>query len=525
MTELPPNRIPRRTVLRAMGVGGLVLSPLVAACSGAGTGGAAISAPSNAGKKIKKGGGLRIGMSGGSTLSTLDPHIQADVMSVYPETLLFDQLTVMNPDFRLTNVLAEHFAPNVDGSEWTVTLRKGVTWHDGKPLTAEDVAFSFTRVLSLKVGTTAAGQISMIKSTRAKDASTVVFTLDRPCGWFDIAVGDTTQLGIVPVGFDPAKPVGTGPFVYKSWTAGVGAQFDRNPNYWGQVAYVDSLLISNINDQNARFNALLSDQIDIAAGVTTAQAAQVSSHPGLALYRSQSGALAPITMRTDTGPLADVRLRQAIKLCIDREQVLRVANGGFGRVGNDLYGIFDPDYDHTLKRTQDIDAATKLVQAAGKTGESLTLVTSEGAGMVEVCQVLAANAAKIGLDITVKVVDPATLWGPNYLSWDFAVDLYSAMSILTTSAVADGPYATTNSSHWNDPEYEALWHKASAALDPDERSGYLKQMQQILFDKGGWIIPAYGTTTGAYKADIGGLRNDLTGLGLSRNFNLVGFVE
>jgi len=527
----PPARIPRRTLLR-MGLGGLALTPIIAACSGASTtgtlgtstSGAAATGASASAKSIKKGGALRLGMSGGSAASSLDPQVQPDEMSAYPALMIFDQLTAMNPQFELVYNLAEEFSHNADGTVWTAKLRSGVTWHDGKPFTAADVAYSFNRVINPKTGATSGPQLAMIQSVEKVDALTAKFNLNQPCGWLDIAVGDSGALAVVPAGFNPAKPVGTGPFTYAGWVAGVSANFNRNPNYWGQVPYVDSVALSNIQDDSARFNALLSDQIDLCANLTPAQIAQLNANLGYSLYNSPSGGFAMISMRTDTGPLADNRIRQAIKLCLDRNQINVASNGGYGQLGSDLYGIEDPAYDHSLVRKQDIAAATKLVEQSGKKGETLTLIASNIAGgVISMCQVVAQNIQAIGLNVNVKTVDPATLFGPNYLSWDFSVDIYPATTILTTSAIGDGPVAGLNETHWHDKEYDNLWYKASQEFDPTVRAGYLHQMQEIIFNSGGWLIPTFANVTGAYK-NLAGLQNDVTGFGLTRNLNYVGFT-
>ena len=516
--------IPRRTLLKAFGASAAV-TPLLAACGGATTSAPVPTTGAGSSGKPRKGGQLVLGFGGGGANSSMDVHVQQDTMEGFADFMLADQLTRMNPSFEVENVLAQELDHNADGTQWTIRVKDGVQFHNGKTLTADDVIYTFNRILNPKTGATAAGTVAMIKAMSKVDARTVKFELSRPTAWFDLAVGDGGATGIVPVGFDPRNPVGTGPFKYKSWQPGVSGVFTRWDNYFGQVAYLDSVNGLCLNDQNARYNAFISGQLNAIAGVGTAQAAQLRSKSGFTLYNSPTGGFNPITMRTDSGPLADVRIRQALRLCLDRDQVVASAYGGFAKTTSDLYSPYDPDYDKALKRSQNLAQAEALVNQAGKKGLSLTLVASEvNPGVVEACQVLAVSAAQVGINIQVKQVDTATLFGPNYLQWDFAIDSYPALTYLTTASLNDAPGSSINATHFSDPEYSALWYKASAEFDAAKRKGYITQMQQILFDRGGWLIPAFPNTVGAYQSTLAGFSNDLTGFGMFRGLNLVGYA-
>jgi peptide/nickel transport system substrate-binding protein len=515
--------IPRRTLLKAFGLSAAAV-PLLAACGGASAMQAATTGGRSSGQP-RNGGQLLLGFSGGGANSSMDVHVQQDTMETFADFMLVDQLTRMDPAFELQNVLAEELDHNADGTEWTVRIKPGVEFHNGKTLSAEDVIFTFNRILNPKTGATAAGTVAMIQAMSQVDARTVRFELSRPTAWFDIAIGDGGATGIVPVGFNPADPVGTGPFKYESWQPGVVGVFTRWDNYWGQVAYLDSVRGLCINDQDALFNALIAGQVNTMVGLQAAQADQLQSEQGFVIYNSLTGAFNPITMRTDTGPLADVRIRQALRLCLDRDQVVESAYGGYAKPTSDLYSPYDPDYDKALQRTENLAQATALVRQAGKEGLSLTLVAAEvNPGIVEACQVLSVCAAKIGINIQVRQVDTATLFGPNYLQWDFAIDSYPALRYLTTASLNDAPGASINATHFSDPEYSALWYEASAEFDAAKRKDYITQMQQILFDRGGWIIPGFYNQVGAYKNTLTGFSDDLTGFGMFRDLNYVGFT-
>ncbi|QXJ22589.1 ABC transporter substrate-binding protein [Actinomadura graeca] len=513
----------RRDLLRTIGLGGAAMTaaPLLAACSG----GSTASSARPTGKPVR-GGRLRLGFSGGGASSGTDAHVQLDTMSGVVAAAIYEGITFVDPDFKLARQLAESIEHNAEGDQWTIRVKQGVEFHNGKTLTAEDVIHSFERMLDHKTHATGAGQIGMIASMRAMDERTVRFALARPTAWFDQAIGDGQAFGIVPVGYDPKKPVGTGPFKCTGFTAGVNATFERHPNYHGDAAFLDGVTATLLGSDSARYNALVSGQMDAVIGLTAAQIAQAKGRSDLVVFNSEAGFFYPITMRVDSGALADVRLRQALRLCLDRKRVVLSAYGGYAQAGNDLYGRYDPDLATDLVRANDLAKARALVREAGKQGATLTLNTADlGPGLIATCQVLAENAARIGLNVKVNVLDSATLFGPNYLQWDFAVDTYPASAILTTSSLNDGPRASINESHFKDPEYAALWEKASAEFDAAKRKEHLHEMQRILFERGGWIIPVFPNTLGAYNKKVAGFpEKDLTGFGMTRLLGKVGFT-
>lgn len=505
---------PRREILRLGGLvgAGLALSPVLAGCSGT------ASAPS--GKKLtpKRGGTLRVGAAGGSQTDTLDAHLPITQLDNLRVSSLYDQLTLVDNNFKFGNLLAESVEPNSKADEWTIRVHKDIEFHNGKTLDADDVIFSLRRILDPKLLTFGSAQLGPIDAKNIKkiDKRTVRVSMTKPYSTFNIALGDGALCGVVPVGYDPKHPVGTGPFKFVGFTPGERSEFARFENYWGAKPYLDRVIISDISDDAARVNAILSGQVDVITQVPFAQVSQLTGESGCRILESKSGGFQPLVFRCDRGPFADVRLRQAIRLLVDREQAVKVALSGHGFVANDIYSPFDPHFDRSLVRKRDIAQATALIKQAGYAGKTVQLITSPlAAGLVEFCSVLVQNAKKANLNIEAKQVDPATLFGANNNQYDFAVTIWPAATFLTTASVADIP--SNNGAHYHDPEYRALFDKAEATLDPASRATIETQMQMHLFDKGPYLIPYFANTIDAYRDDIGGWPSqDLTGIGLGR---------
>ena len=181
----------------------------------------------------KRGGSLSAGISGGGSSDTLDAQKSVSNIDEARLRQLYDWLAQRDHNFNLVPMLGTEFTPNKTGDQMTVKLRSGVTFHNGKPLTADDVIFTIQRILDPKVGAEERALfLPYIAGMQKIDPLTVKFTFKRPFNEF-MDFCSLAGSGIVPVGYDPTKPVGTGPFKFQSFTPGQQSVFARNENYWG----------------------------------------------------------------------------------------------------------------------------------------------------------------------------------------------------------------------------------------------------------------------------------------------------
>ena len=204
-------------------------------------------------------------------------------------------------------MLAEDISPRKSTSEWVISLRKGITFHDGKPLTADDVIFTLRRILSQDLaGATSLGPIDA-KALKALDSHTVLVPMTSPYGSFIDQLAYWYYLYIVPAGFDPKKPNGTGPFKYQSFTPGQRSVFVRNPNYWKSgLPYLNSVTVIDFSDSASLQNALTTGVIHGAGALEGPQISVLKTTSGVATVVARTGAITPFTMRVDQAPFDDV---------------------------------------------------------------------------------------------------------------------------------------------------------------------------------------------------------------------------
>ena len=463
---------------------------------------------------------LRVG-SLGTSQDVIDCHFGASDMDLQRVFNLYDTLTYFeHQNLKLSYGLAESIELNGTANVATIRLRAGVTFHNGKPLTADDLIFTFQRILDpKKPGRAARSLVSINASAMTKmDARTVRLTLNFP----DSILAQRLyipQTSIVPAGFNAQSPVGTGPFMYQSFVPGQRSVFVRNPHYWmnGQP-HLDQLVIIDFPDTTSQVNALLAGQVDAIDALPQAQIPVIRGRSNLTLLIAKSGYYQPITMRVDLPPFNDVRVRQALKLLANRSQTVAQVYSGYGIVGNDMPCPHDPAYPRALpQRVQDVDRAKSLLKAAGQSSMTVNLVTAESnAGLVAGAQVFAENAKSAGINVIVEIVQPAVA-GMKFTQWPFTQGYYGDKPFGIMFALRNLPGGIFNDTHWSDPTSLALYKEGLAETDPTKRNEKFAAVEKILYESGGDIITSFRATVDAYSANLTGfVGDDSTGWSLGQ---------
>jgi peptide/nickel transport system substrate-binding protein len=467
-----------------------------------------------AGQKPRRGGTLRLGAAGGGPTDTIDAHkivIHTDVARIFN---LYDPLVGFAPDDSPVLQLAQEVVPTKkDATEWTIRLKRGLEFHNGKDVTADDVIFTLRRILDPKNALTGSLQIASIDPKQLKkiDKYTVRVGCKTPFSTFYETLPNYFFF-IIPVGYDPKHPVGTGPFKFKSFTPGQQSVFTRFENYWQTgKPYADSLVITDIADEQSAINALLSGQVDMINFLSAPSINALKSSQNVAI--SNGAVWTPFTMRVDVKPFNDVRVRQAFKLMVDREQMRKQVFGGYGLIGNDLFSPFDYDYNHSLpQRKQDLDKAKSLLKQAGQSNLSVELVTANiASGAVESAQVLAQQAKGAGVKVSVRKITEGEMYGPNYLKWPFAQDQWLDGTYFPFIGLSLLPGAAFNETHFANPRFIKLYNEATRTLSKSKRREIAQEMQAICWREGGYIIPFFSPTIDAYSKKAHGYTKSKSG--------------
>jgi peptide/nickel transport system substrate-binding protein len=521
-----------------VGASGVAMAATLAACGGSSPSPSGSDDTSAAAGKPKRGGNFRLGVTGGGSKDMLDGQNivtkpdQARLVTAFETLLTFDDEYQLQTDGLAESVEADN------PTQFTIRIRDGIEFQNGKTFTADDVIYSLQRIGTQKNGLTgfAATATMDIKNLKKVDKRTVQLPLLSPDSTVPQTLASYT-FGMVPVGYekfsgDVSTQVGTGCYKLKSFTPGQECVHERNPNYWrgDGSPWFDQVTITDFNDSTAQLNALKGGQIDAMTDVPPGQVESMKAS-GTGILNSQTGGWIPLCMAIDMPPFDDPKVRQAFRLIIDRKAVLEQIGNGFGQVANDLYAPFDEGYDSSLpQREQDIDQAKSLLKQAGKEGLSVDLHTTNGAsGMVELASVFASQAKAAGVNVTVKN-DP-NYYGDSYLKLAFSVDFWGTRGYLNQVQQGSLPNSPYNETHWppkSGPgsDFEDLYKQALAETDSSKRVDIQHQMQKYEYDLGGYIIPYFNALIDGYASNVQGLspsKGTLNLAGFGHGFRTIWF--
>lgn len=501
----------RRQMLRATVLGGATLA--LASCTTAPVEEINTSGPP------RRGGRLRVGLVGGSSTDTVDAHIPTSASDGTRLINIYDSLVRYDTNYDLQYRLATAIEPNDDATVWTITLRDGVQFSDGRPVRPEDVIFSYDRIRDPDNPKSGAASINHIESMEVTGPNELRIYLNAPDATLIDSLAEY-QMGIVPEDYDPKNPIGSGPFKLEHFSPGQSTKMVRNENFWGETPYLDSVVIIDFQEEDAMLNALLSSQVDAIGSLNHSLARVIDADPRLDTLISQTGMWLPLTMRVDVAPFDDVRVRRAMRLAADRPQLVDQVYSGEGQVGNDMFSPYDPAYPEDIpQRGQNIEEAKRLLAEAGyPDGIDVTLNAAEiQTGALRSAQVYAEQVRPAGINVTINQVDSSTFFADgNYLEYPFALSFYYTRNFLqqvNQCATADSPF---NETHWVDPEFTALANEARTIVDDEKRSEMIHELQQRLYDDGGYIIWGFANQIDAYHKYVVGLQTHPGGMPLGQ---------
>ena len=506
------GRLSRRQLLARAGSAGLAASSL----SGVLAAGAKAATTSSA-SAPKVGGTMVLGVTFGAA-SSLDPQVappgQEDTMR---NANVFNLLYEFNKNAQVVPALAAEAQANAAATEWTIRLRSGVTFHDGSPLTADDVIYSLRRVIDPKTKSEDGASLTMLnpKGMHKVDHLTVRLSLNYPYAILPEQLASLKGTSIIKNGTTSfTKPNGTGPFMFVSQTANE-VVLERNPHYWNHpLPYLDRFKMVNVQDPTALFNGVLSGTFDaIYPPASFSQAASVKNNSKVSVVYNKTGRFLPLSMDTAARPFSDSRARQALKIVADRPEMNLVAYGGTGYIGNDMFGYFDPGYPHDVpQRKYDPEQAASLWKAAGLDGQSVQIwVSSIWPGQVSSALAYSEQAKAAGITIDVKQTAPADYFTVAYGIKPYVDDywgVYPILSLWSLEFLTTSPYYKI--CHYATAQTTKLYGEAVRQTNAAKRNELSGEIMRIFHDDGPYVLWAFEDDADIYSSRIGGAESNAT---------------
>jgi peptide/nickel transport system substrate-binding protein len=537
---LKAGKISRREFVRRGTVVGMsipLLSFLAAACGGGGEeaepaapappappaeteAGLETVTPETTTGAAQAGGALRTGIIAPAT--ALDPLVVYDEGGLAVLGQSGEYLTWTNETLDLEPRLAESWSPNEDGSVWTFNIRQGVTFSDGTPLTAKDVAYT----LNLHADPANKGNALSAfgdpgglspGGAEAADDATVVVTLNGPNGTFPFLVSaDNYNLIIVPDGFDTTtweqSFIGTGPWVLDTYTPQQSVTYTKNPTYWDTTRQplADTSQLTFFAEDQARILAIQGGEVDILSQFQIVAGGEaLLNDPNIVVTEVKAAQHRQIHMRADQEPFTDKRVRQAMALLLDRPTIIQGFFQGKADLGNDH--PFAPVYPFSdlsvPQREVNVEQAKQLLADAGKgDGFEVQLSTWDNYEIPQLAQLLQGAAKEVGITITLNITDAGTYYSDFWLNSPLGITDYGHRGVPTvylTAALAST--GTWNAAHFQNTTLDGMIGDFVAALDVDSQKAAAGQIEQLLLDETPVIFPYF-------YYHLSAMRNNVTGI-------------
>jgi peptide/nickel transport system substrate-binding protein len=458
-----------------------------------------LAAPINlpAQEKPRAGGTLNIGIH--ADLYGLNPFIRMRSIDRNIRALAYESLVTMDGKGEVKPLLAESWKISPDGKEYTFVLRRGVKYHNGEEMTAEDIKWAVDYSKDPQHGASAKPHLDGVDSVRVVDKYTVRFLLKRSQVSFLSGLSDLGVLFVLPKNSIPtgqtkvqAMPPGTGPFAFKEWRAGSHAAFERHKDYWQKgLPYLDRVVMKPVPDASARLAALRAGDLHLITRLPSQWVVKVQKNemPEVKLAPAKYAGMRELYLNTLRPPFDNPKIRQAVVYAVDKQKVLEGAYWGQGEVAEERFYKGSPWNFGFPERKRDIAKAKALLKEAGYKGEKIVFVSRQGQDEVAF---IAPMLQEAGFNVAVETLEAGTYRGRTR-SGDYDMspgggDLPADPAQIAVEFMCDEESVKRKSRDNNRTGYcnkqlDALVEQADSTLDSKKRKELFKKVFQILYDE------------------------------------------
>jgi len=454
----------------------------------------------------KKGGSVRMASNLHGPNDQLDPILFTSTIDYTRGRATYNSLIQHANDLTPQPELATSFEPNSNATEWTFKIREGVTFHDGHKLTADDVVYTMKRHQGENSKSVIKSVLASVKEWKKSGPMEVKAILESPNADLPTLLG-LFQTKIVKNG-TTGEGIGTGPYVMDSFQPGVKSVHSRNKNYWREGANLDAIEITAITDPVARVNALISGDMQMVTQIEPNAFRQIESADNVTLLSTPAALQLGICCLRNTAPGNNDDFVLGMKYIQDRKRIVKRILKGKGSIGNDtpISSAHGKDFCSELPvRDFDPDKAKFHFKKSGVTSAELFVAPVTG-GIEDVCLTAQANCAKIGFDLKLKKVPTDGYWGAvwmkeplNVVTWNMRPTANSQL------AIQFGPGAAWNDTFWNNKRMGELLSLSLAETDPAKRHAMYCEMQTLVHNDSGMVIPAFSNINDGIANNVMGM--------------------
>ncbi|WP_423910272.1 ABC transporter substrate-binding protein [Candidatus Spongiihabitans sp.] len=454
----------------------------------------------------KKGGSVRFASNLHGPDDTLDPSLFTSSIDYMRGRTIYNSLIQHADDLTPQPELATSFESNGNATEWTFKLRKDVTFHDGSPFSADDVVWSMNRHLGEDSTSVIKSVLSSVKEWKKTGSHECKAIMNSPNADLPVVLG-IFQNKIVKNG-TTGEGNGTGPFTMESFEPGVKSVHKRNENYWRKGANLDVIEVTAITDAVARVNALLAGDVQLISTVEPKAFRQIEESDNVTLLSTPAALQVAICVLKNTEPGSNDDFVKGMQYIQDRERIVKRILKGKGSLGNDtpIMAAHGADWCSELpQREFDPDRAKSYFKKAGVSTAEV-FVAPVAPGIEEVTLLAQANCAKIGFDLKIKKVPTDGYWGAVWMNEPLNVVTWNMRPTANVQmAIQFGPGAAWNDTYWNNERMGELLVTSLAETDPDKRHAMYCEMQTLIHEGSGMVIPAFSNINDGIANNVMGV--------------------
>ena len=456
----------------------------------------------------KKGGTVRAAMNLHGPDDTQDPQLFTSGLDYTRGRVVYNNLCQLDENLTPNPELAESFEPNSNATEWTFKIRKGVEFHDGSKLTADDVIYTMNRHRGEDSKSVFKSMLAPVVEWKKMGSHEVKAVLNSPNSDLPAILG-LFQAKVIKNGTN-GDGIGTGPFTTESFEPGIKSVHKRNENYWREPAHLDAIEMTAITDPVARVNALISGDIQMSATVEPNSFRQIEESSTAKLNSIPAGQQIGICCLRNTAPGNNDDFLRGLQYIQNRERIVKRILKGKGTVGNDtpIAPAHGTDFCSELpQREYDPDKAKFHFKKSGVSSAEI-FVAPVAVGIEDIVLMAQANCAKIGFDLKIKKVPADGYWGAVWMKEPInVVNWFMRPTANAQIAIQFAPNGPWNDTYWNNERMGELLKMSLAELDPTRRHEMYCEMQTLIHNGSGMVIPAFTNVNDGIANNVMGVPN------------------
>ncbi|WP_107840165.1 glutathione ABC transporter substrate-binding protein [Metasolibacillus meyeri] len=436
-----------------------------------------------------------------SDATSLDPHFITDIPSAnIVHGKVYETLVVFDKNRNLAPLLAKSWEP-VDETTWVFELNEGIKFHDGADFNAEAVKATFDRLLDPATSSPQRDKLGMIEAVTVDGEYTVTMKLNQPYAGLLAILASQEGSILSPKAIQEnaeglkTHPVGTGPFIFNSWTSGQSISLTTNENYWGKKPSYSKLTFKIVPEDATRLAMVESGEAHISDQVPVTELDRIDNSSTMSLFRTEGLAVEYVGFNVTDSLLSDVKVRQAISYAIDREAIISGIYDNVGTLANSAMSPMVVGYSKNVKGYDyNVEQAKSLLKEAGiAEGTTVKLLTSDRKERINMAEVIQSQLKGIGLNVDIQVME--------YGAYINEISSHKHQMFIGGwgNATGDGDYNQYNLFHtasqgppgnhffYSNPEVDKLIEAARGESDLDKRAGLYEEAMKIELDEAVYI--------------------------------------